>query len=38
MNDLATLSLSDAARGIAAGSFTSEALVQACLARRKSVV
>lgn len=33
MNDLATLSLSDAARGIAAGSFTSEALVQACLAR-----
>lgn len=33
MNDLATLSLSDAARGIAAGSFTSEALAQACLAR-----
>lgn len=33
MNDLATLSLSDAARRIAAGSLTSEALVQACLER-----
>lgn len=33
MNDLATLSLSDAARRIAAGGLTSEALVQACLER-----
>jgi Asp-tRNA(Asn)/Glu-tRNA(Gln) amidotransferase A subunit family amidase len=33
MNDLARLSLFDAARGIAAGSLSSEALVQACLER-----